>query len=67
MAKTPTDKQITRAQTQTEKEILEKRQAYLDAGKKPFVYNSYGPGVMPQEVFDQHRDPSDPDYKPKEV
>lgn len=67
MAKIPTAKLIEKTRAQSEQEVLAKRQEYLDADRKPFRADGYGPGIMPQEVFDTHRHPSDPDYKPREV
>lgn len=46
--------------------IANKFQEFEAKGKKPFRYDPYGSGIMPQDIFDDLRDRNDPDYKKKE-
>ncbi len=46
--------------------LANKMQEFESKGKKPFRYDPYGSGIMPQDIFDDLRDPKDPDYKFKE-
>ncbi len=47
--------------------LAKKIQEYESKGKKPFRAHPNGPGVMPQELFDDLRDKSDPDYKKADI
>lgn len=49
---------------QTRKDLKNKRRQFRRRGKKPFQADSRI-GAIPQDIYDQHRHPSDPDYKPR--
>lgn len=66
MARTPLDEEKDAARYETRKSIRNAKDRFRSKGKKPFRVDSRI-GVIPQDVYDRHRHPSDPDYKaPKE-
>lgn len=65
MARKPHDHEIAAALDETRKSIRNAKNRFRSKSKKPFRVDSRV-GVIPQDIYDQHRHPSDPDYKPRE-
>lgn len=62
MAKELASEEIVKFQEIENKNLVAKKKEFAAKGKT-FRQDSYGPGVMPQDLYDKLRNPKDPKYK----
>lgn len=62
MARKPNDEEIAEAQEQSRKAVRNAKDRFRAKGKAPFRVDTRI-GVLPQDVYDRHRNPEDPDFK----
>lgn len=62
MAKESSSKELKKLQEIEDKHLRDKQKEFASKGKT-FRQDPYGPGIVPDDIYDSLRDPKDPKYK----